>query len=147
MATARLRIIGSVYCVMLPANLPAGVLTTSMLSPEDTTNRRCVSCGTIKKSGKHSCCARGGSWFKNCGNVGDTKFDHTWFEGILACGLVSDAVQVPGIAFLIRMKATNDTHNTTRKQANINSALTTDPKDCVVMVKVVVVCICVLFIV
>ena len=47
----------------------------------------CPKCGAIKKSGERerSCCARGGAWFKNCGDVGDTKFDHTWAEGIQAC--------------------------------------------------------------
>ena len=39
----------------------------------------------MSQAGKHSCCARGGAWFKNCGDVGDTKFDHTWTEGIQAC--------------------------------------------------------------
>ena len=38
-----------------------------------------------KKLGKPSCCAFGGAWFKNCGNPGDIKFDHTWTEGIEAC--------------------------------------------------------------
>ena len=51
----------------------------------------CPKCGDIKKSGKQSCCARGGAWFKNCGDVGDTKFDHTWAEGIQAC---NDVVNV-----------------------------------------------------
>ena len=32
-----------------------------------------------------SCCGRGGSWFKNCGGGGNTKFQHTWYEGIQAC--------------------------------------------------------------
>ena len=47
----------------------------------------CDNCGVInKKSGiKRSCCVRGGDWFKNCGNPGDSKFDHTWAEGIDAC--------------------------------------------------------------
>ena len=45
----------------------------------------CVECGTSKKSGKRSCCARGGAWFRNCGDVGDRRFDHTWVEGIQAC--------------------------------------------------------------
>ena len=33
-------------------------------------------------------CARvttGASWFKNCGNDGNSKFDHTWTEGLQAC--------------------------------------------------------------
>ena len=45
----------------------------------------CAKCGYIRKSGKLSCCAHGGDWFKNCGNAGDTKFEHTWSEGIQAC--------------------------------------------------------------
>ena len=32
-----------------------------------------------------SCCIRGGSWFKNCGAAGNTKVEHTWYEGIQAC--------------------------------------------------------------
>ena len=49
------------------------------------TNFVCPKCGTIKKSGKRSCCARDGAWFKNCGDGDDTQFDHTWTEGIQAC--------------------------------------------------------------
>ena len=49
------------------------------------TSSRCPKCGTTKKSGQSSCCARDGAWFKNCGNVGDTQFDHTWAEGVQAC--------------------------------------------------------------
>ena len=45
----------------------------------------CPKCGIIKKSGKMSCCGRGGSWFGNCGNVGDMKFARTWHEGIWTC--------------------------------------------------------------
>ena len=45
----------------------------------------CLTCGTITKSGKLSCCARGGSWFGNCGANGNTKLQHTWYEGMQAC--------------------------------------------------------------
>ena len=45
----------------------------------------CFKCGSTKKSRKLSCCARGGSWFKNCGDNGDSKFEHTWVEGVQAC--------------------------------------------------------------
>merc|ERR1712032_118749 len=45
----------------------------------------CTKCGTTMKSGKASCCAPGGAWFKKCGDPGDSNFDHTWFEGIQAC--------------------------------------------------------------
>ena len=55
------------------------MLTSTTVSPV------CSKCGTMKKSGKPSCCARGGAWFKNCGDAGDPKFDYTWTEGIHAC--------------------------------------------------------------
>merc|ERR1711874_274790 len=45
----------------------------------------CSKCGKIKKTGKLSCCFSGGAWFKNCGDAGDTKFDHTWTDGVKAC--------------------------------------------------------------
>ena len=45
----------------------------------------CLTCGTMKKSGKLSCCGRGGSWFGSCGVAGNTKLQHTWHEGIQAC--------------------------------------------------------------
>ena len=47
-------------------------------------NSSCPKCATNKAS-KPSCCARGGAWFKKCGDVGDIHFDHTWAEGIQAC--------------------------------------------------------------
>ena len=45
----------------------------------------CLKCGIIKKSGKTSCCGRGGSWFRNCGGAGVAKLRHTWYEGIQTC--------------------------------------------------------------
>ena len=45
----------------------------------------CRKCGTIGKSNKVSCCARGGSWFKDCGSAANVKLRHTWHEGIQAC--------------------------------------------------------------
>ena len=57
-------------------------------APADTTTITvsvCPRCGTIARSGKLSCCGRGGSWFDNCGGVGNTKLQHTWYEGIQAC--------------------------------------------------------------
>ena len=45
----------------------------------------CPRCGTIERSGKISCCGRGGSWFKNCGVAGNRKLHHTWYEGIQVC--------------------------------------------------------------
>ena len=57
-----------------------------------SSNGRCDKCGIIKKSGKYSCCAHGGAWFKKCGNVGAMKFDHTWAEGVEACNQFASSV-------------------------------------------------------
>ena len=58
---------------------PLAILTAKTVSVV------CPKCGILKKSGKLNCCARGGAWFKNCGDVGHSNFDHTWAEGIQAC--------------------------------------------------------------
>ena len=72
------------------------VPTTTGLSAVRSSNT-CPKCGTVKKSGKFSCCARGGAWFKKCGDADDTKWNHTWIEGIEACKmfLSSDSVESP----------------------------------------------------
>ena len=59
-----------------------GVATPPITVKPSTT---CPKCGKIKKSKKLSCCARGGAWYNNCGDEGDSKFDHTWTEGEQAC--------------------------------------------------------------
>ena len=56
----------------------------------------CPSCGTIARSGKSSCCGRGGSWFKNCGGTGKKELHHTWYEGIQACKVRSQSKAVVG---------------------------------------------------
>ena len=55
----------------------------------------CPKCGIFKKSGKTNCCAGGGAWFNQCGDVGDSNFDHTWFEGKEACKrkLIESAIE------------------------------------------------------
>ena len=50
-----------------------------------TSSSLCPKCGTIGRSGKMSCCGRGGSWFGNCGSTGNTKFEHAWLDGLQAC--------------------------------------------------------------
>ena len=37
------------------------------------------------RSGKLSCCARGGAWFENCGTSDNSNTEHTWVEGVQAC--------------------------------------------------------------
>ena len=61
-----------------------------------TTVPACTRCGTIAKSGKRSCCGRGGSWFKNCGGISDTKRHHMWYEGIQACKARSQSTTIIG---------------------------------------------------
>ena len=58
-----------------------------MLTPVTTTSISpvCPACGIIRKSGKLSCCAHGGSWFGNCGNAENANFAHTWYDGIASC--------------------------------------------------------------
>ena len=46
---------------------------------------RCPRCGTFRKSGRVSCCAPGGAWFKNCGGIGSKNVGHRWSEGAKAC--------------------------------------------------------------
>ena len=74
---------------------PADPSTTSQeLSLQKTSIKECPTCAKMKKSGKLSCCARGGAWFKNCGDSDDTKVNHTWTEGIQACSNVVGYISV-----------------------------------------------------
>ena len=46
---------------------------------------QCQNCGTFKKSGRVSCCATGGTWYKKCGDAGNRSAGHSWLEGVEAC--------------------------------------------------------------
>jgi hypothetical protein len=46
---------------------------------------RCPKCSTFAKSGRGSCCAPGGAWYKNCGGAANKNLDHRWSEGVEAC--------------------------------------------------------------
>ena len=72
--------------------MTAGVTPPSTFTAAKPT---CSKCGTLK-TGKRSCCARGGAWFENCGNVGDDDFEYTWYEGIQACKGATNSI--PGKA-------------------------------------------------
>ena len=84
----------------------------------------CVKCGMSKKSGKRSCCARGGAWFKNCGDAGDKKFDHTWVEGIQACeGYASFSVEAQvmrHVGIIPHVLNISKSRNTTKQNADID---------------------------
>ena len=47
--------------------------------------RTCPRCGKFRTSGRVSCCAPGGAWFKNCGRFRSKIVDHNWSEGAKAC--------------------------------------------------------------
>ena len=51
----------------------------------------CPKCGTFAKSGRVSCCAPGGAWYKNCGGAANKNLDHRWSEGVEACKRKSEA--------------------------------------------------------
>ena len=109
-------------------------------------NKGCPKCGSLKKSGKLSCCARDGAWFKNCGDSGDSNFDHTWVEGMHACtGSVSlSSVESPALLMMSSEGSNTQPLNTARtpkttlNQINIYSSTTDDSKDCVELAKLVV---------
>ena len=80
--------LGGYQCVL--CNVNACMPTESPESPTTArvpmvSGKKCSKCGRSKKSGQLSCCTRGGTWFKKCGDIGDPKFAHTWSEGIQAC--------------------------------------------------------------
>ena len=66
---------------------------------------------------------RDGAWFKKCGDVGDSKFEHTWSEGIQVCEGFVDSVQSADQAQAMLSHVTSNTHahlNVT-KQAQENT--------------------------
>ena len=76
------------HSILFPLRVSSpNVQTLGAPTPRITTaiSSECPKCGSMKKSGERSCCARGGSWFQECGDVGDTRFVHTWIEGMQAC--------------------------------------------------------------
>ena len=118
-------------------------------SPAAVTGSKCVKCGTTKKSGKHSCCARGGTWFKTCGDAGGTNFDHTWAEGIQACKSIISVKSATHA--MLATQNVSDSRSTYQQQTNINlpSSVshigTTYSKDYAEFMEIVL-CISVLFI-
>ena len=135
------------------STIPTEAVTTTILI-----RKTCNKCGILKKSGKLSCCARGGDWFKNCGDVGGSNFDHTWVEGTQACTRFTSlsSVESPGL-LMLHYERTN--LNTTAKSSNDNhhhtemypvtgvsgTSTTANTEDCVELNQVFT-CVSVLFI-
>ena len=116
----------------------------------------CSKCSATKKNGKRSCCARGGAWFKNCGDHGDLRFDHTWAEGIQACkDFASVASAKKAIRVMIRdegvilspldTQSSNDTkqHTISFSHDDKLDSSAADSRDCA-RPTIIDVCICVL---
>ena len=60
-------------------------VSTPSVVPTITYKMTCPKCGMFKKSGRVSCCAPGGAWYKKCGGSGNRNVDHRWFEGVDTC--------------------------------------------------------------
>ena len=78
---------------------PTTAVNTTIAAVRLISSTICPKCSVFPNSGKVSCCARGGSWFNECGDDGDTAFAHTWSEGIRTCRskLLND-VSIPPLA-------------------------------------------------
>ena len=72
-------------CLLLYINTRVPTETPSTMDLLMANKSTCPKCGIVKKTGALSCCASGGAWFEKCGDLDDTKFAHTWAEGIRAC--------------------------------------------------------------
>ena len=109
------------------ARLSTEALMTTSVSETSSTNR-CPKCGIAKKSGERSCCARGGAWFKKCGDTGGAKFDHRWTEGIQACKGFASSVSdlqlmlLSQAKFIAYQRNTTTSQNSTQQRSNINRA-------------------------
>ena len=67
-------------------------VNTRTLAIAPSNEMMCPKCGKFEKSGRASCCAPGGAWYKDCGGAGNNKnVDHMWFEGVEACKRKSKA--------------------------------------------------------
>ena len=58
---------------------------TPAIGPTIAAATMCPKCGKFKSSGRVSCCAPNGAWFKNCGGPKNKKIGHKWSEGVTAC--------------------------------------------------------------
>ena len=77
----------------------------------------------MKKSGKISCCGRGGSWFGKCRSVGDVQVGHTWYEGLQACKAQTKSKTVIGKQLNSAQQQANNSFNYDRN-ANSKETIT-----------------------
>ena len=91
------------------------------------TSSTCPKCGTIDKSGRTSCCGRGGFWFNNCGVSGKAKLDHTWYEGIRACKARAQSKTAVGQQLNDVQQKGSDSSNDKKDTRNPKAVLTNLP--------------------
>ena len=86
----------------------------------------CPKCSTFR-SGKRSCCARGGAWFRNCGRKkrSGSASAHTWAEGMQACSTLPTFLSR---LIILSMSALRCTHarTQTHTRTSISPALSLD---------------------
>ena len=102
-------------CLCLLSNVRMFTAVSTTISETVISSKRCPKCGTVKKSGKLSCCARNGAWFKKCGDAGDSNFNHTWVEGVQACNSFGSPLltKAPVRVMLLHKKITTQSANKT----------------------------------
>ena len=61
------------------------LVSTASISSTIARPNACAKCGTFAKSGRSSCCAPGGAWYKDCGDAVNRNVKYRWFEGAKAC--------------------------------------------------------------
>ena len=87
--------------------------------PEDPgTGPTCPKCGIIPGTGKRSCCADGGAWLDDCGVVGDSRFEHTWNEGIQACRRSANLLSKVAELQIRRRDKTTQTHSNLQQSSS-----------------------------
>ena len=131
-----------------PIYTEARTATSLSATTARSSNSVCLKCVT-NRAGRSSCCARGGAWFKNCGDGGDTQFDHTWAEGLQACDhLVDTVLSVQSKLLAGNMLNMSRPQHATQQQKHVDladSVSSAVAARSVVLAKVVV-CICISYI-
>merc|ERR1711934_1047747 len=77
--------ISQTICTFSPPSKPERELIVRGQITTPANKMTCPKCGKFKKSGRASCCAPGGAWFKNCGAAGNNKVAYKWTDGANAC--------------------------------------------------------------
>ena len=135
---------------MLRLTCPTEVPTMSLSALNSKMG--CFKCGATKKFGRHS---RGGVWLKNCIDTVNTRFYHTWDDGIQACKYLSTSISVKSTKreILHHVGVSGYPSNTPTPRifirdhinihlsSSVSNAVTTGSEDYVALTKVVYICV------